>query len=85
MRRSEEEERPAPDRLAELPQEIRKFLAALREDDIQTLKWIIKAFQTAEAVAVVCKWLLLAMIVMLVMAAQIGDSISKLWHWLTGR
>ncbi|KRA00475.1 hypothetical protein ASD64_01230 [Mesorhizobium sp. Root157] len=68
-------------RMAELPEETREFLAQLREDDIRTLKDGVKLVNAIQTVGKFFKWLLVGMLGMAVGTVMFGESVSKIVSW----
>ncbi|MHA6646300.1 hypothetical protein [Mesorhizobium sp. A623] len=72
----------AVNRMAELPEETREFLAQLREDDIATLKDGVKLVNAIRTVGTFMKWTLVGIIGMVVGVVMLGESVGKIIAWL---
>lgn len=69
-------------RMAELPEETREFLAQLREDDIATLKDGVKLVNAIRTVGTFMKWMIVGLIGMVVGVVMLGESVAKIIAWL---
>lgn len=73
-----------PDRLAELPEETREFLATLSRDDIDAMKIGLPIFKRILGAGFVLKWLAVALLSLLAGVVLLGESIVKILGWMRG-
>ncbi len=76
-----DESASAVNRMAELPEETREFLAQLREDDIKTLKAGVKLVNAIQTVGTFFKWVIVGVLGMAVGTVMFGDSLAKIMGW----
>ena len=68
-------------RMMELPEETREFLAQLREDDIKTLKDGVRLVNAIQTVGRFIKWLLVGILGVAVGIVMFGESVGKILAW----
>jgi len=78
-----EEDAKTPDRLMELPEETRKFLAQLRDDDLETLKDGLNLVISLRTVGTFMKWLILFVVGTFVGGVMIWENVLKVIRFLT--
>lgn len=70
------------DRMAELPEETREFLAQLRRDDIKTLKDGVRLVNAIQTVGVFFKWVAVGLLGFVVGIVMLWESAAKIIAWL---
>lgn len=78
-----EEDAKTPDRLMELPEETRKFLAQLRDDDLETLKDGLNLVISLRTVGTFMKWLILFVVGTFMGGVMIWENVLKVIRFLT--
>jgi len=78
-----DEDAKTPDRLMELPEETRKFLAQLRDDDIDTLKDGLNLVNSIRTVGTFMKWLIIGVIGIFIGSVMIWENVLKVIRFLT--
>lgn len=68
-------------RMAELPEETREFLAQLREDDIKTLKDGLRLVTATMIVGNFVKWVIVGILGIAVGIVMFGESVGKILAW----
>ena len=76
----DETAKPA-ERMAELPEETREFLAQLREEDIATLKDGVRLVNAIRTVGTFMKWLIVGFLGLVVGVVMLGESVLKIIAW----
>jgi len=67
----------APDHLADLPEETRKFLSQLREEDLDTLKEGLRLVIAVRTVGKFSKWLIVTVVGAFIGLVMVWESILK--------
>jgi hypothetical protein len=75
---------PTAERLAELPEETRRFLSNLSKDDIEAMKTGLPIFRQILGFGKVAKWLAIAALSLLAGIVLLGESIVKILSWFKG-
>ena len=68
-------------RMVELPEETRQFLAGLSRDDVATLKVSLPIMKAIAGFGKVTKWLAIASLGILGGVVMFGESVSKIVSW----
>lgn len=85
----------APDRMAELPPEVRKFLASLRDEELKTFREIVKLpaddikegfrfVRELKTVGRFTRWLILTIVGVFIGTMVFIDYILKAWSLIRG-
>lgn len=67
----------SPERLAELPEETRQFLAEMRGEDLQTLKDGLRLVIAIRTVGVFMKWVIISVVGFFVGLVLVWENILK--------
>jgi hypothetical protein len=78
-----EEDAKTPDHLMELPKETRRFLAQLRDDDLETLKDGLPLIDSIRTVDVFMKWLIVFIAGTFDGGVMIRENVLKVIRFLT--
>ena len=78
-----DEQAQAANRLAELPEDTRKFLAELREEDIETLKDGLELVRASRTVGRFVKWLILGILGTVVGTVMLYENVVKVIGWFS--
>lgn len=77
-----DDEKACPKRLAELPEDVREFLADLRPTEINSLRYGLRLISAIMTVATATKWLIITALGILAGIVLLGESMTKIWGWL---
>lgn len=80
----DESVRPA-DRLSELPEETRKFLAELDEKDVATLRDGLGLIRSLMTVGRFSKWVIVTLVGIFLGGVMVVDGVQKVWAWIQPR
>ena len=67
---------------SELPPQVRRFLAGLREEEVTMLRDGLRLLAAISTVGRVARWLLILGAGLIITLGGVGDALIRMWHWV---
>ena len=74
-------DKQCPDKMADLPPEVREFLAGLRPNEVTTLKHGIRLVTALMTVGRATRWLIITVLGIATGMVMFGETIGRMWGW----